>query len=58
MKKHFEILLIRLAAFIIDRNVQRAMYISRRDNNFLFEARYRLLEIAERMGRDYVEPEK
>lgn len=55
MKKHFEAVLLRLAAWIINRNVQRAKVTSRRDNNWLFEARYELREIADRITKEYKE---
>lgn len=55
MKKHFEAALLRLTAWIIDRDMQRAKVISRKDNNWLFEAHYELHEIANRISREYKE---
>lgn len=55
MKKYFEAALLRLAAFIIDRNVQRAGVVSRKDNNWLFEAHFELHAIANRITKDYNE---
>ncbi len=51
--KKVEIYLILLAAKILDRNIQRSKYISRKDNNFLFEIPYELKAIAKRMEEDY-----
>lgn len=55
MRKKFEIFLIRLAAKILDRNVQRSVFISRDDNNKIFEFEFELRSIAKRMDGDYEE---
>jgi hypothetical protein len=55
MRKYFEAGLLRLAAWIIDRNVQRAGVTSRKDNNWLFEAHFELHEVANRISREYNE---
>lgn len=55
MKKHFEAALLRLAAWIIDRNVQRSGVTSRKDNNWLFDAHFKLHEIANRITSEYNE---
>lgn len=57
MKKHFEILVLKIALWAIDRNVQRCTWISRRDNNYLFEVKYRLKKIIKNMQTDYNSPE-
>ncbi len=53
MKIWFEASLIRLAAWILDRNVKRSMQISRRDNNKIFEMERQLKSIANRMINKY-----
>jgi len=53
MKKLIEISLIKLASWILDRNVERAMQISRRDNNKIFVMQYELKRIAKRMKNNY-----
>ena len=53
MKARFEAALIRLAAWLLNRNVQRAAVVSRRDNNWLFDAVFRLQDIAKRIERGY-----
>lgn len=54
MKKHIEILLLKLAIWILrDRNVQRAKYISRKDNNYLFQAGCDIGNIVDRIKSDY-----
>ena len=53
MEKRFEAALLRLAAWILDRNVQRAMVVSRRDNNWLFEVAHELRSIACRIEAGY-----
>ncbi len=55
MKKYFEAALLRFAACIIDRNVQRSSVTSRTDNNWLFEAHFELHAIANRITRSYEE---
>ena len=55
MKKYFEAAMLRFAAWIIDRNVQRAGVTSRKDNNWLFEAHFELHAIANRITREYNE---
>jgi len=55
MRRYFEAALLRLAALIIDRNVQRAGVTSRIDNNWLFEAHYKLHDIANSIARKYEE---
>lgn len=51
--KYFEILLLLIAANILNRNVQRSKFISRQDNNFLFEIPYELRAIVKRIKEDY-----
>lgn len=53
MRRYCEALLLILAAWIIDRNVQRAGVTSRKDNNWLFEAHFKLHEIANRILKEY-----
>ncbi|WP_426994437.1 hypothetical protein [Methylomonas sp. CM2] len=54
MKAIFEAWLIRIAAKIIrGRNVQRAMVVSRADNNWMSEAGYELGKIADRIASGY-----
>lgn len=54
LHKHFEILLLRLALYIIKgRNVSRSLYISRRDNNKLWSAGEHLEETIKRMKHNY-----
>jgi hypothetical protein len=53
MKKRFEILLIQIARKLLDRNVERAMFISRKDNNYLFEVEHILDQIIHNMKTDY-----
>ena len=55
MKIWFESTLILLAAWILDRNVERSMQISRRDNNKIFEMEHELKRIAKRMKNKYKE---
>jgi hypothetical protein len=55
MKRNFEAFLLRLAALIIDRNVKRSMVVTRKDNNWLFEAEHKLKEIAGRITSEYKE---
>ena len=45
MRKNYEILLLKIAWKILDRNVERAMVISRRDNNYLFEVASKLKQM-------------
>ena len=53
MKERFEAALLRLAAWILDRNVQRSMVISRTDNNWIFAAEHELRDIASRIEASY-----
>jgi hypothetical protein len=53
MKLKLEVLLIRLAASLLDRNVERSMQITRRDNNRLFNIMFELRAIADRMEDGY-----
>jgi hypothetical protein len=53
MKARFEAALLRLAAWVLDRNVKRSMVVSRRDNNWLFEAERELSAIAGRIEAGY-----
>lgn len=53
LKARFEAALLRLAAWILDRNVQRARVISRSDNNRIFEMPYDLRAIAARVEKGY-----
>jgi hypothetical protein len=55
MKARFEAALLRLAAFLLDRNVQRSMVVSRSDNNRLFEMPHDLRAIAARIESGYKE---
>lgn len=53
LRRALESRLIRIAAWLLDRNVQRAPVTSRRDNNALFEMPYELRAIAERIEKKY-----
>lgn len=53
LRKWFEIMLLRIAYFAISRNVQRSLFISRKDNNKLFLWEYDLRDIINRMENDY-----
>ena len=53
MRARFEAALIRLAAMLLNRNVQRARVVSRKDNNWLFDAVFHLQDIAKRIERGY-----
>lgn len=53
MKLKFEVFLIRLAAWLLDRNVERSMQITRRDNNYIFNIMFELRMIADRMEGRY-----
>jgi hypothetical protein len=53
MKKRFEAMLLRVAAWILNRNVQRSPYITRKDNNVLFNIEYELRDIADRIEKNY-----
>lgn len=53
LKARFEAALLRLAAWILDRNVQRSLVISRSDNNRIFEMPYDLRAIADRVEKGY-----
>jgi len=53
MKRRFEAMLLRVAAMILNRNVQRSPYVTRNDNNRLFNIEYELRDIAERIEKNY-----
>jgi len=54
MKKFFEILLIKIAKHILmERNIQRALYVSRKDNNKMWYMAESLECIIKRMKNDY-----
>ena len=54
MKKRFEIFLISIARrILIRRNVQRAAFVSRRDNNDMWTMSERLEGIERRMKNNY-----
>jgi len=53
MRRRVEAILLRLAARVLDRNVQRSAVVSRQDNNWLFEAVYELRAIAHRIEQRY-----
>jgi len=53
LHKWFEIMLLEIAYFAISRNVQRSLFISRKDNNKLFLWEYELRDIVNRMKNDY-----
>jgi hypothetical protein len=54
MKRYFEALLIKLCAdILLRRNVHRAMQVSRRDNNRMFEMAWELKAIAKRIETKY-----
>lgn len=53
MRARFEAFLLLFAARILDRNVERSMVISRRDNNWLFEATFEVRQIAARVSDGY-----
>jgi hypothetical protein len=54
LRRKFEAALIRLAAKILmDRNVQRSMVVSRRDNNDMYGMAERLEDIADRINNGY-----
>lgn len=53
MKARFEAALLRLAAWILDRNVERSRVVSRKDNNLLFEMEFELRAIAKRIEAGY-----
>lgn len=56
IKKHWEVLLIRLAAWIlIERNVARSPVVSRRDNNDMWYMAEKLEGICKRMMSEYKE---
>lgn len=54
-KKHYESLLLKVAAKILDRNVARSPVINRRDNNSIFEMEFELRAIAKRIKTEYNE---
>ena len=54
VRRKFEAWLILLAAkILIDRNVQRAAVVSRRDNNDMWDMAERLEAIAKRISKNY-----
>jgi hypothetical protein len=53
IKARFEALALRAAAALLDRNVARSMVVSRKDNNWLFEAVFELRAIAKRIEDGY-----
>ena len=53
MRKEFEVFLLNIAYKIIDRNVERSMVISRKDNNYLFDVSCRLREIINNIKTEY-----
>ena len=53
ISRRWEGFLLRVAAWILDRNVARAGVTSRRDNNWLFDVQFELPYIAERIERGY-----
>lgn len=53
MRARFEALLLKFAALLLDRNVQRSIVVSRQDNNHLFEVVFELRAIANRIERKY-----
>lgn len=52
-QQRLEAFLLRLAAWILDRNVQRSRVVTRRDNNVLFEMPSDLRAIAGRIENGY-----
>jgi hypothetical protein len=55
MRKFFEVFLLNIAYKIIDRNLERSMVISRKDNNYLFEVASKLKQIIYRIKTEYNE---
>lgn len=54
LRKYFEVMLIRIAAWIlIGRNVQRCKVVSRRDNNAMWYMAEKLESICARMMDEY-----
>ena len=53
LRTWIEAKLLVFAAFLLDRNVQRAMVISRRDNNWLFEVVQELRSVAKPVQSKY-----
>ena len=54
MRKHFEVLLIKIARkILIDRNVQRSTVVSRRDNNDMRYMAEKLESIERRILNNY-----
>lgn len=54
LKKRFEILLIRVAWWVLmERNVSRCKFVSRRDNNDMWYMAEKLDSIIERMKDNY-----
>ena len=53
VSRRWEGFLIRLAAWILNRNVARSGVTSRRDNNWIFDVQFELPYIAERIERGY-----
>lgn len=55
LRRKFEVLLLYLAAWLLDRAVERSAVITRLDNNFLFEVVFELRQIASRVSSGYSE---
>lgn len=54
MRRHFEIFLIRVSAYILmERNLHRSKHVSRRDNNDMWYMAEKLQSIASRMNNKY-----
>lgn len=53
LRRKFEALLLYLAAWLLDRAVERSAVITRLDNNFLFEVVFELGQIASRVSSAY-----
>jgi hypothetical protein len=53
LKKRIEIFLLNIVVFILDRDVQRSEFISRKDNNKLFEFKWLLKRIIKRIKNNY-----
>ena len=54
MRKHFEVLLIKIARkILIGRNVQRSAVVSRKDNNAMWVMAEKLENIEKRMLNNY-----
>lgn len=54
VSRRYEAFLLKLCVYVLsERNVPRALVISRTDNNWLWEAGHRVKEIATRIQKDY-----